>query len=206
MLTGQEQHGTASFPTGTVRWCSGGDPCIVARSNIATLASPAVIGQMCSVCWFFCCAGNTVSAMGPFKGLKTVRKVVEDCINNVHPIYHIKTLMIKRELAKNPEMADENWDRWVCDWFVGAEGGGRAVLGPYSLLNLCPQMCWASVSASSAWRSCFPHMSLLSLALTGSCSFPRWSKCCGVLYEVTALVTRFTRTGDGCQPAASHVP
>lgn len=49
--------------------------------------------------------------MGPYKGLKTVRRVVEDCINNVHPIYHIKTLMIKRELAKNPEMANENWDR-----------------------------------------------------------------------------------------------
>jgi ribosomal RNA assembly protein len=58
--------------------------------------------------------------MGPYKGLKTVRRVVEDCINNVHPIYHIKTLMIKRELAKNPEMANENWDRWVvgvqCQW------------------------------------------------------------------------------------------
>lgn len=51
--------------------------------------------------------------MGPYKGLKTVRRVVEDCINNVHPIYHIKTLMIKRELAKNPDMANENWDRFV---------------------------------------------------------------------------------------------
>ena len=34
--------------------------------------------------------GNTVSAMGPFKGLKILRRVVEDCMNNVHPIYHIK--------------------------------------------------------------------------------------------------------------------
>ncbi|KAK4226666.1 hypothetical protein QBC38DRAFT_479998 [Podospora fimiseda] len=57
--------------------------------------------------------GNTVSVMGPFKGLKEVRRVVEDTMNNVHPIYLIKELMVKRELAKDPALANEDWSRYL---------------------------------------------------------------------------------------------
>lgn len=57
--------------------------------------------------------GNTVSVMGPYKGLKEVRRIIEDCMANVHPIYHVKELMIKRELAKDPALANESWDRFL---------------------------------------------------------------------------------------------
>ena len=53
--------------------------------------------------WQVLVQGNTVSAMGPHKGLKQVRKLVEDCMRNFHPVYHIKALMIRRRGVSSDE-------------------------------------------------------------------------------------------------------
>jgi ribosomal RNA assembly protein len=57
--------------------------------------------------------GNTVSIMGPVKGIKTVRRVIIETMQNIHPVYNIKELMIKKELANNPELVNEDWSRFL---------------------------------------------------------------------------------------------
>lgn len=57
--------------------------------------------------------GNTVSVMGPHRGIKQARMVILETMNNVHPVYNIKRLMIQRELAKDPKLANEDWERFL---------------------------------------------------------------------------------------------
>ena len=51
--------------------------------------------------------------MGSFKGLKQLRRIVEDCLENkMYFVYHIKILIMKKEFEKDPTLREENWDRF----------------------------------------------------------------------------------------------
>jgi len=54
--------------------------------------------------------GNTVSCIGNCKNIKTCRKIIEDCMKNIHPFVHIRGLIIKKKLLKNPVLKNKSWD------------------------------------------------------------------------------------------------
>jgi len=57
--------------------------------------------------------GNSASVMGTCSGIKQVRTIIEDCMKNIHPVFHIKLLMIKQQLFKDPTLREENWDDYL---------------------------------------------------------------------------------------------
>lgn len=56
---------------------------------------------------------NSACCIGPYKGVEEARDVILDTIKNVHPVYNLKILMEKKKLEKNPEMKNEDWERFL---------------------------------------------------------------------------------------------
>jgi len=57
--------------------------------------------------------GNTVSCIGNFKNIKSCRKIIEDCMKNIHPFMHIRNLVIKRKLLRSKTLKDKSWDKFI---------------------------------------------------------------------------------------------
>lgn len=54
--------------------------------------------------------GKTASIIGTYHGIKEATNIIIDCMKNIHPIYNINRLMVKKELEKNPNMKDKDWN------------------------------------------------------------------------------------------------
>merc|ERR1712168_610212 len=57
--------------------------------------------------------GQTVATIGPYKGVLEVVRLVHDTMKNIHPVYLLKTLMIKKQLRNDPNVKDEEWSRFL---------------------------------------------------------------------------------------------
>jgi ribosomal RNA assembly protein len=68
--------------------------------------------ELLTGCYIFI-QGKTACVIGDIKGMKQARKVIEDCMQNIHPVYHIKELMIRKQLEKRPELANEDWSKFL---------------------------------------------------------------------------------------------
>ncbi|KAM0677853.1 hypothetical protein BDAP_001531 [Binucleata daphniae] len=57
--------------------------------------------------------GKTVCIIGEYKRVREAIDIVEGCFKNLHPVYMIKKLMVKRELEKDKEMENVDWKRFL---------------------------------------------------------------------------------------------
>lgn len=62
---------------------------------------------------YVCIAGQTAAVIGDFKAIRKVRQIVLDCMDNKHPVYNLKKLLVQRELEKREDLKDADWDKYL---------------------------------------------------------------------------------------------
>jgi len=57
--------------------------------------------------------GKSVAVMGNYRNIKAVKKITEDCMRNIHPIYGLKKLLIQRELTASQALKVQSWSKYL---------------------------------------------------------------------------------------------
>ncbi|WUR02386.1 ribosome biogenesis protein (KRR1) [Vairimorpha necatrix] len=72
--------------------------------------------KMISKCYIFI-TGKYVSVVGSYDGLTIVKQIVTDClVNNKHPVYEIKKMIIKNNLEEDKNLENEDWSRHIPEY------------------------------------------------------------------------------------------
>merc|ERR1712039_942806 len=57
--------------------------------------------------------GNTVSVIGAVKNIEAACRVIIECFKNIHPIYHLKSLIAKRKLMSKTTFLHDNLEQFL---------------------------------------------------------------------------------------------
>ncbi|AFN82816.1 putative RNA-binding protein [Encephalitozoon romaleae SJ-2008] len=76
--------------------------------------------------------GKTVSIIGSFRGIEEVKKIVIDCMNNIHPMYQIKKLVEKRKLEGDITKEGEDWSRFLPEIKKSNKKSKKKIIGRHS--------------------------------------------------------------------------
>mmetsp|Transcript_1458 Transcript_1458/g.4978 ORF Transcript_1458/g.4978 Transcript_1458/m.4978 type:complete len:190 (-) Transcript_1458:1372-1941(-) len=72
--------------------------------------------------------GKTVAIVGPVFGVRRAVEVIVDCMKNIHPLHHIKRLMVLRELENNPKMQNETWSAYLPEFKKKNHKKGKKII------------------------------------------------------------------------------
>jgi len=56
---------------------------------------------------------NTIVIIGSHRGLREAENVIHDTMSNIHPVYSVKELMVKRELSKREDLKEVSWKPYL---------------------------------------------------------------------------------------------